>query len=88
VTIDPDLIKINDAFAPQVIPSARDFGADSEGLSASGAAIAFGHQLGMTGAPPGATLVNSLQGHDKQFGLEIMCTAGGQKMAILLDQVS
>nr|WP_231913799.1 hypothetical protein [Rhodococcus sp. LB1] len=29
---------------------------------------------------------NSLQTHDKQFGLETMCVGGGQGMALILER--
>ena len=34
------------------------------------------------------TLINSLQFHDKQFGLETMCVGGGQGMALVLERLS
>src|ERR1700759_3284269 len=51
----------------------------------AGGAIAVGHPFGMTGARITATLINSLQWHDKQFGVESMCVGGGQGMALILE---
>jgi acetyl-CoA C-acetyltransferase len=51
-------------------------------------AIAVGHPFGMTGARITTTLINSLQFHDKQFGLETMCVGGGQGMALVLERLS
>jgi acetyl-CoA C-acetyltransferase len=85
---DIDLIEINEAFAAQVIPSARDLGVDDEKLNVNGGAIAVGHPFGMTGARITSTLINSLQYHDKQFGLETMCVGGGQGMAMVLERLS
>jgi acetyl-CoA C-acetyltransferase len=85
---DIDLVEINEAFAAQVIPSARDLGIDLERLNVNGGAIAIGHPFGMTGARITTTLINSLQFHDKQFGLETMCVGGGQGMAMILERLS
>ena len=89
LTIDDiDLVEINEAFAAQVIPSARELSIDAERLNVNGGAIAIGHPFGMTGARITSTLVNSLQFHDKQFGLETMCVGGGQGMAMIIERLS
>jgi acetyl-CoA C-acetyltransferase len=85
---DIDLVEINEAFAAQVIPSAQDLDIPIEKLNVNGGAIAVGHPFGMTGARITTTLVNSLQFHDKQFGLETMCVGGGQGMAMVLERLS
>jgi acetyl-CoA C-acetyltransferase len=87
---DIDLVEINEAFAAQVIPSARGLGIDPFGdkLNVNGGAIAVGHPFGMTGARITGTLINSLQFHDKQWGLETMCVGGGQGMAMVLERLS
>ncbi len=85
---DIDLVEINEAFAAQVIPSYRDLGIDIDRLNVNGGAIAVGHPFGMTGARITTTLLNSLQWHDKQFGLETMCVGGGQGMALILERLS
>ncbi|MEU9046893.1 MULTISPECIES: acetyl-CoA C-acetyltransferase [unclassified Kitasatospora] len=89
LTIDDiDLVEINEAFAAQVIPSYRDLGIDLDRLNVNGGAIAVGHPFGMTGARITTTLINSLQWHDKQFGLETMCVGGGQGMAMVIERLS
>ncbi|EHY88860.1 acetyl-CoA C-acetyltransferase [Saccharomonospora azurea] len=89
LTIDDiDLVEINEAFAAQVIPSYRDLGIDLDKLNVNGGAIAVGHPFGMTGARITTTLLNSLQHHDKQFGLETMCVGGGQGMAMVIERLS
>ncbi len=89
MTIDDiDLVEINEAFAAQVIPSYRDLGIDIDKLNVNGGAIAVGHPFGMTGARITTTLINSLQHHDKQFGLETMCVGGGQGMAMVIERLS
>jgi acetyl-CoA C-acetyltransferase len=85
---DIDLVEINEAFAAQVIPCARDLGIDDDKLNVNGGAIAVGHPFGMTGARITTTLINSLQWHDKQFGLETMCVGGGQGMAMIIERLS
>ncbi|MFB7246178.1 acetyl-CoA C-acyltransferase [Streptomyces populi] len=85
---DIDLFEINEAFAAQVIPSARDLGIPMDKLNVNGGAIAIGHPFGMTGARITGTLINSLQFHDKQFGLETMCVGGGQGMAMVIERLS
>jgi acetyl-CoA C-acetyltransferase len=85
---DIDLVEINEAFAAQVIPSYRRLGVDLDRLNVNGGAIAIGHPFGMTGARITTTLINSLQTHDKQFGLETMCVGGGQGMALVLERLS
>ncbi|MFE9442456.1 acetyl-CoA C-acetyltransferase [Streptomyces sp. NPDC006602] len=85
---DIDLVEINEAFAAQVIPSYRELGIDPDKLNVNGGAIAVGHPFGMTGARITGTLINSLQFHDKQFGLETMCVGGGQGMAMVIERLS
>ncbi|ARZ69756.1 acetyl-CoA C-acetyltransferase [Streptomyces sp. HU2014] len=85
---DIDLIEINEAFAAQVIPSYQALGADLDRVNVNGGAIAVGHPFGMTGARITGTLINSLQWHDKQFGLETMCVGGGQGMAMVIERLS
>ncbi|MGJ9423596.1 acetyl-CoA C-acetyltransferase [Aeromicrobium sp. CF3.5] len=85
---DMDFVEINEAFAAQVIASARELKIDEDKLNINGGAIAVGHPFGMTGARITATLLNSLQWHDKQYGLETMCVGGGQGMAMVLERLS
>jgi acetyl-CoA C-acetyltransferase len=85
---DIDLYEINEAFAVQVLGSARALGMDEDKLNVSGGAIALGHPFGMTGARITATLINNLQTHDKQFGIETMCVGGGQGMAMVIERLS
>ncbi len=85
---DIDLAEINEAFAAQVIPSYRDLGLPLDKVNVNGGAIAVGHPFGMTGARITGTLINGLQFHDKQFGLETMCVGGGQGMAMVIERLS
>ena len=85
---DVDLVEINEAFAAQVVPSARHLGIDMEKLNVHGGAIALGHPFGMTGARIMTTLINGLQSEDKSIGLESMCVGGGQGMAMVIERLS
>jgi acetyl-CoA C-acetyltransferase len=85
---DVDLVEINEAFAAQVIPSARHLGVEWDKLNIHGGAIALGHPFGMTGARIMTTLVNGLQTEDKTIGLETMCVGGGQGMAVIVERLS
>jgi acetyl-CoA C-acetyltransferase len=91
MTIDDiDVVEINEAFAAQVIPSARGLGVDpySDRLNPHGGAIALGHPYGMTGARILCTLLNDLQTLDKTYGLETMCVGGGQGMAMIIERLN
>jgi acetyl-CoA C-acetyltransferase len=88
---DVDLVEINEAFAAQVLPSARQLGIDPfdpDTLNVHGGAIALGHPFGMTGARITTTLLNGLRTRDKQIGLETMCVGGGQGMAMVLERLT
>ena len=84
---DIDLVEINEAFAAQVVPSARQLGIDPDRLNVHGGAIALGHPFGMTGARILTTLLNGLQTRDKTIGLESMCVGGGQGMAMIIERL-
>ena len=85
---DIDLVEINEAFAAQVVPSYQELGIDIDRLNVNGGSIAVGHPFGMTGARLQATMLNSLQHHDKQTGLITMCVGGGQGMALIVERLS
>ena len=87
---DVDVVEINEAFAAQVIPSARGIGVDPFGdkLNPHGGAIALGHPFGMTGVRILATLLNDLRTRDQTIGLETMCVGGGQGMAMIVERLS
>ncbi len=87
---DVDVVEINEAFAAQVIPSAREIGIDpfSDQLNPHGGAIALGHPFGMTGVRILATLLNDLRTRDQSIGLETMCVGGGQGMAMIVERLS
>jgi acetyl-CoA C-acetyltransferase len=89
LTIDDiDQVEINEAFAAQVLPSAKHLNIDLEKLNPNGGAIALGHPFGMTGARIMTTLLNGLQDSGGRYGLESMCVGGGQGMAMVVERLS
>ena len=88
LTIDDiDLVEINEAFAAQVLPSAKHLGIDLEKLNVNGGAIALGHPFGMTGARIMTTLLNGLEDSGGRYGLESMCVGGGQGMGMVVERL-
>ncbi|MDA8360290.1 MAG: acetyl-CoA C-acetyltransferase [Actinomycetota bacterium] len=85
---DVDLVEINEAFAAQVIPSARALDIGWDKLNVHGGAIALGHPFGQTGARIMTTLLNGLEDAQKSIGLESMCVGGGQGMAMIVERLS
>jgi acetyl-CoA C-acetyltransferase len=85
---DVDVVELNEAFAAQVIPIMEKTEIPLEKLNTHGGAIALGHPFGMTGARIMCTLLNDLETDDKQIGLETMCVAGGQGMAMLVERLN
>src|SRR6476661_7015311 len=84
---DIDLVELNEAFAVQVVASARELGIDPGLLNVHGGAIALGHPFGMTGARMTTTLLNGLQERDGSLGLATLCVGGGQGMAVVLERL-
>ena len=82
-----DLVEINEAFAAQVIPSAKELGVPWDKLNVHGGSIALGHPFGMTGARIMTTLLNGLEDRNARFGLETMCVGGGQGMAMIVERL-
>src|SRR5918992_942402 len=85
---DVDLVELNEAFAAQVIPIMDECDIPLEKLNIHGGAIALGHPFGMTGARIMTTLLNNLETEDKTIGLETMCVAGGQGMAMIVERLN
>jgi acetyl-CoA C-acetyltransferase len=85
---DIDLVELNEAFAVQVVASARELKIDPAKLNVHGGAIALGHPFGMTGARMTATLLNGLRETDGTMGLATLCVGGGQGMAVVLERLT
>jgi acetyl-CoA C-acetyltransferase len=85
---DIDLVEINEAFAAQVLPSAKHLGISMDKLNINGGAIALGHPFGMTGARIMTTLIHGLQASNKNVGMETMCVGGGQGLSMIIERMS
>lgn len=85
---DVDLVELNEAFAVQVVASARELKIDPAKLNVHGGAIALGHPFGMTGARMATTLINGLRETDGTLGLATLCVGGGQGMAVVLERLT
>jgi len=85
---DIDVVELNEAFAAQVIPIMNECNIELDKLNPHGGAIALGHPFGQTGARIMTTLLNDLETLDKQYGLETMCVAGGQGMAMIVERLN
>jgi 3-oxoadipyl-CoA thiolase len=86
LTIDDiDLVELNEAFAAQVLASARELDVPLEKLNVNGGAIALGHPLGSSGARMVTTLVHELRRRGARYGLATMCIGVGQGMAMVVE---
>jgi acetyl-CoA C-acetyltransferase len=85
---DLDLVEINEAFAAQVIPTYEQLGVPLEKVNVHGGAIALGHPFGMSGARITGTLLNGLRTRGGRYGLQTMCVAGGQGMAMVVENLT
>jgi len=84
---DLDAVELNEAFAVQVLASARRLGLDAETLNADGGAIALGHPLGSSGSRLVVTLLGRLERASAQRGLATMCVGVGQGASLLVERV-
>ena len=82
---DLDLVELNEAFAAQVLASARELGVPLEKLNVNGGAIALGHPLGSSGARLLGTLVWELRRRGARYGLATMCIGVGMGMAMVVE---
>jgi 3-oxoadipyl-CoA thiolase len=89
LTIDDiDLIELNEAFAAQVLASARELGIPHEKLNVNGGAIALGHPLGCSGARLLTTLVHEMRRRGARYGLATMCIGVGQGLATIVENAA
>ena len=82
---DIDVVEINEAFAAMVIPTYRELGVPLAKVNPFGGAIALGHPFGMSGARITGTLIRGLRARGGRYGLQTMCVAGGQGMAMVVE---
>lgn len=87
---DFDLFEFNEAFACQVLASARALGLpdNADFINSNGGAIALGHPLGASGARISGTLALQMHKTGANRGIAAMCVGVGQGVAIGLEKVS
>lgn len=85
---DIGFIELNEAFASQVLASARQLNLSEERINPNGGAIAIGHPIGATGAVLLTKLVYGMNDSGARYGLTTLCIGGGQGMAVILEAVS
>lgn len=89
LTLDEiDLFEVNEAFASIPIAWLREFDVDPEKLNVNGGAIALGHPLGASGARLMTTMLHELERRGGRWGLQVMCEAGGQANATLIERLN
>ena len=79
------VFEVNEAFAAQVLASARELGIPHEKLNVNGGAIALGHPLGSSGARLVTTLVHEMRRRGARYGVATMCIGVGQGMAMVVE---
>ncbi len=87
---DMDVIELNEAFAAQSLPCAKDLGlldVVDEKVNLNGGAIALGHPLGCSGSRISTTLINVMEANNAKYGLATMCIGLGQGIATVFERV-
>lgn len=80
-----DLIELNEAFASQCLAVIRELSFDMEKVNVNGGAIALGHPISATGCILLTKIIYEMKRRDAQFGLVTMCIAGGQGIAMIVE---
>ena len=86
---DMGVIELNEAFAAQSLPCAKDIGlldVVDEIVNLNGGAIALGHPLGCSGSRISTTLINLMEAQDVKYGLATMCIGLGQGIATVFER--
>ncbi|NOH29372.1 acetyl-CoA C-acyltransferase FadA [Vibrio mediterranei] len=86
---DIDIVELNEAFAAQSLPCAKDLGLldlVDEKVNLNGGAIALGHPLGCSGSRISTTLINIMESKDAKIGLATMCIGLGQGIATIFER--
>lgn len=82
---DIDLWEINEAFAGVVLASMADLGIPADIVNPNGGAIALGHPNSATGFRLVLTLAHELRRRKLRRGIATLCGAGGQGIALLIE---
>ncbi len=83
-----DLFEINEAFAAQAIPVARELQIPDDKLNVNGGAIALGHPLGATGARLSVSLLAEMTRRGAKHGVVSMCVGGGMGAAGIFERLT
>ena len=86
---DIEIAEFNEAFAAQALSCVRALGLEDkmdDMINLNGGAIALGHPLGCSGARISTTLINLMEGNDKNIGLATMCIGLGQGIATVFER--
>ncbi|ORT51444.1 3-ketoacyl-CoA thiolase [Vibrio sp. qd031] len=86
---DMDVVELNEAFAAQALPVAKDLGlldVMDQKVNLNGGAIALGHPLGCSGSRISTTLINLMEAQDAKYGLATMCIGLGQGIATVFER--
>ena len=84
---DIDLFEVNEAFASVVLAWQRETGVPLDKVNVHGGAIAVGHPLGGSGARIMTTMVHALRDRGGRYALQVMCEAGGQANATVVERL-
>jgi acetyl-CoA C-acetyltransferase len=84
---DIGLIELNEAFAAQSLAVIRELDMDMEKINVNGGAIALGHPISATGCILLTKIIYEMKKRKSQFGLVTMCIAGGQGIAMVVENV-
>lgn len=84
---DIDHVELNEAFASVPLAWLAEFAIDPEVVNPRGGAIALGHPLGASGGRLMTTMLHALEDNDQQFGLQLMCEAGGMANATIIERL-
>jgi acetyl-CoA C-acetyltransferase len=83
---DVDLWEINEAFAVQMVATARELAIPVDRINVHGGAVALGHPIGASGARVMATLLHALERHGKSRGIAALCLGGGNAIAMAVER--
>src|SRR5262249_32498991 len=84
---DIDTIEINEAVASVVLAWERELKPDMDRVNPNGGAIAIGHPVSATGAPPVTTALHELARGDGRLALVTMCCGGGLGTGTILERM-
>ena len=87
ITIDIDVIELNEAFAAQTLAVISKLKIDPGIVNVNGGAVALGHPIGASGARIVVTLAYEMLKRKVEYGLASLCIGSGEGMAIILKRV-